>query len=70
MNQLITALGTINPFRKPTAAQVAKTTLEDFERHLIVAESDAAYHRKMSEFYKEGILRLRQQAPQWPTMGT
>lgn len=62
MNQIITLLEAINPFRKTTAAQLAKTTLEDYERNLIVSESAAAYNRKMTEFYREGISRLRSQA--------
>ena len=61
MNLAMSTVNFFNPFHKPTAAQVAKTTLEDFERNLIVSESDAAYHRKMSEYYREGITRLRGQ---------
>lgn len=50
-------------FSLPTAAQVVKVTLAEYERKLITAEADAAYSKKLSEFYREGIVRLRQQHP-------
>lgn len=61
MNLAMSTLNFFNPFLKPTAAQVAKDMLEDYERQLIVTESAAAYQRKMSEYYREGITRLRSQ---------
>ena len=51
----------LNPFRQPSAEQVMSNLLEDHERELIIAESAAAYSRKMAEFYKESIARLRVQ---------
>jgi len=42
----------------PTAAEVAKTELESYERSLLTAQAKAAYEAKMVEYYKEGIKRL------------
>ena len=53
-----------NPFRKPTAEEVIRQALAEYSRQVIVQEAAAAYHRKMSEFYKEGIARLRSQNTQ------
>lgn len=53
-----------NPFHKPTAAEVIRRDLEEYARQVIIQEAAAAYHRKMSEFYKEGIARLRSQTIQ------
>jgi hypothetical protein len=52
------ALQQLNPFKKPSAAQLAQETLEDYERQLLIQEAAAAYHAKMAEFYREGINRL------------
>lgn len=53
-----------NPFRKPTVEEVIRQDLAEYSRQVIIQEAAAAYHRKMSEFYKEGIARLRSQAVQ------
>ena len=50
-----------NPFHKPTAEEVIQKNLEEYARQLVVQEAAAAYHRKLAEFYKEGIVRLRSQ---------
>ena len=50
-------------FTKPAAALMAKETIEDYERELLVSENTAAYNKKLAEFYKEAIQRLRQQHP-------
>lgn len=50
-----------NPFHKCSAEEMVQTTLMDYSRELLLAEASAAYHRKMSEFYKEGIVRLQSQ---------
>lgn len=59
-------------FKKPAAALMAKETIEDYERELLVAENTAAYNKKLAEFYKEAIQRLRQQHPSYwlPSVGT
>ena len=53
-----------NPFRKPTAEEVIRNNLEEYARQLVAQEAAAAYHRKLAEFYKEGITRLRSQTVQ------
>ena len=53
-----------NPFRKPTAEEVIRQDLAEYSRQVIVQEAAAAYHRKLAEFYKEGITRLRGQTTQ------
>lgn len=50
-----------NPFHKPTAEEVIRKNLEEYARQLVAQEAAAAYHRKLAEFYKEGIARLRNQ---------
>lgn len=53
-----------NPFRKLSAHEMVHHTLADYARALLLAEASAAYHRKMTEFYKEGIARLQSQSTQ------
>lgn len=50
----------LNPFRKPDAHELVKTNLEEYRRQLILQEAAAAYHAKMAEYYREGIVRLQQ----------
>jgi len=52
----------INPFRKPSANELIKDSLAEYARQLVEQEAAAAYHRKMAEFYKEGMARLTTQA--------
>lgn len=45
----------INP---PKAEELAAESLEEHKRLLLREESQAAYHAKMSEYYRESIDRL------------
>jgi hypothetical protein len=47
-------------FRKPSAEQLVKEALEEYQRQLINAEATAAYQIKMVEYYRDGIKRLQQ----------
>lgn len=53
-----------NPFHKLSAEDLIKSNLEHYARQLVAQEAAAAYHRKLAEFYKEGIARLRGQTTQ------
>ena len=54
----------LNIFRKPLAAELAQKAHEDYARSLFLHEAEAAFHRKMVEYYQEGIKRLQQQIKQ------
>jgi hypothetical protein len=41
-----------NPFRKPTAKEIAARDLEDARRHLLLEQASAEYHAKMAEYYR------------------
>lgn len=47
-----------NPFKKPTPKQIAQRDLEDAERQLLLSQSQAEYHNKMSEYYFGIVNRL------------
>jgi hypothetical protein len=47
-----------NPFRKPTAKEIAARDLEEARRHLLTEQAQAEYHAKMAEYYKGVIGRL------------
>ncbi len=47
-----------NPFKKPTPKQIAQRDLEDAERQLLLSQSQAEYHNKMSEYYFDTVKRL------------
>ena len=49
----------MNPFMKPLASDLINKNLEEYARHLVLEEAAAAYHRKMAEYYREGIERLK-----------
>lgn len=54
----------LNFFRKPLASELATKAQEDYARSLFLHEAEAAFHRKMVEYYSEGIKRLQQQTTQ------
>jgi hypothetical protein len=47
-----------NPFRKPTAREIAARDLEDARRHLLQQQAQAEYHQSQVTFYKNMIQRL------------
>lgn len=47
-----------NPFRKPTAKEIAARDLEDARRHLLLEQARAEYHQKMSDYYRGVAARL------------
>jgi hypothetical protein len=57
-------LSIVRFFQKPTAAEIAKKELAEYQRQLLQAQANAAYQTKMVEFYSEGIGRLTKQAKQ------
>ena len=46
-------------FKKPSAKEIALETHEEYQRLLLEHEAKAAFHGKMTEYYREGIGRLR-----------
>lgn len=52
-------LSSLNPFHKPSAQTIVQENLEEYQRRLVAEEAAAAYHRKMVEYYKEGVIRLK-----------
>lgn len=51
-------LNKFNPFSVPTAEQKAKKDLEDAKRHFLESMSQAEYHGKMAEYYRNLVNRL------------
>lgn len=47
-----------NPFKSPTPQELAKKELQEAERQLLLSQSMAAYHFKMSEYYSDTVKRL------------
>lgn len=48
----------LDPFRKPTAREIAARDLEDARRALLRELAAAEYHAKMAEYYRNVELRL------------
>lgn len=48
-----------NLFNAPLARDLAAKRVLEYQRRLLEAESASAYHAKMAEYYREGIVRLR-----------
>jgi hypothetical protein len=48
----------LNPFRKPTAKEIAARDLEEARRQLLKEQSAAEYHSRMAEYYKGVEKRL------------
>ena len=53
----------LRPFTKPMAVEIVKTSLDEYQRQLLIHEASAAYHDKMAQYYSEGIVRLGQFQP-------
>jgi hypothetical protein len=49
----------INIFRPPSAMQLAQRELEQAERSLVNAETNALYYAKMAEYHKDQISILK-----------
>ena len=47
-----------NPFRKPTAKEIAARDLEEARRHLLAEHAKAEYHARMVEYYRGVEMRL------------
>ena len=50
----------LNPFRQPSAQEVAAQELFDAERELLLAQRQQAYSQKLAEFYTERIKALKE----------
>ena len=48
----------LNPFRKPTAKEIAARDLEDAKRALLREQAAAEYHAKLAEYYRNAVVRL------------
>lgn len=48
---------------KPTLEEIRNRTLDEYERNLFEQEAAAAYHRKLVEYYRDGIARLKAHQP-------
>ena len=51
----------IQPFYQPTPKELRETELANCERRLVEMETQAAYSVKMVEYYRETIVRLKDQ---------
>lgn len=60
------AFATLNPFRKPTAQDIARADLEEAQRQLQAELSRAEYHTKMAEYHKSVVDRLSQYVKENP----
>ena len=49
----------INYFKKPQAQNIIKDNIEEYARELIRHEAATSYSQKMSEYYREGLERLK-----------
>ena len=49
----------INPFRKPSAAMLARMELEEAQRQLLAAQSAAEYAQRMASYHEARIKRLK-----------
>ena len=47
-----------DPFRKPTAKEIAARDLEDAKRHLLLEQAKAEYHQSQTMFYRNMVQRL------------
>lgn len=47
-----------NPFAKPLAHEIAKDSIEEFQRQYLTHLNSAAYHAKLAEYYREGITSM------------
>jgi len=56
-------LSRLNPFRQPSARELAAQELFDAERELLLAQRQQAYSQKLVEFYQGRIAALREQQP-------
>lgn len=60
MNFLKKILSPFNPWQDPpTAAELIQENIVEYQRQLVLQEAAAAYHQKMSEYYRESIQRLQ-----------
>ena len=48
----------LNPFTKPTAQDLARQTLDDAQRQLLLHQSQQEYHAAMAGYYEQMIRRL------------
>lgn len=47
-----------NPFKKPTAQELAAQALEDAQRQHLMHVSQAEYHTHMAAYYEQMVRRL------------
>ena len=48
-----------NPFRKPSAKELAQIELEEAQRQLLAAQTSAEYARRIAEYNQDRIRRLQ-----------
>lgn len=48
-----------NPFRKPSAKELAQIELEEAQRQLLTAQTSADYARRITEYNQDRIRRLQ-----------
>jgi hypothetical protein len=49
-------------FKKPTLKQQLQARIQQHEQNLVSSEDHAGYYRKMAEYHREALTRLRLQA--------
>ena len=54
----MTNLNFLNPFRKPSPKELAQRELEEAQRQLLQAQTNADYSRRMVEYHADRIKRL------------
>lgn len=50
-------------FRQPSAAEMVRRNIEEYERKLVEYQAQEAYCKKMAEYYAEGLARLAKFRP-------
>ena len=45
-------------FKKPTALEVAKSSIEEYQLKFLEHEGASAYHAKQAEYFRESITRM------------
>lgn len=53
----------IQMFSKPSAAEIVENNLEEYQRQLVDHQAATSYHKKMAEYYAEGLERLQRFKP-------
>lgn len=56
---MLSFLKKLNIFIRPTAEELAVENIEEYRRQYLNHQASSEYHKKMAEYYKEGIKRMQ-----------